>query len=237
MRKMFACADWHWDHANILFYTKRFAFMSQREIKETKEAAGSGRKRVKYSRDTVERMNTAIIDDCNSKAGPEDVIWNLGDVLFGPNDPDAFYGRLMELRSRINCKNLNLVLGNHDKKLDVRSPRKYRSLSEDQIHNVFNEVHSKVMIQTFQGQYILCDHTMHCIWEGNHKGIWHLYGHSHTNAEGIREEWLPNAKMLDVGIDNAARLGLGYTMFDVSNGSWLKGFMDNKKGQAIDCVR
>lgn len=49
------------------------------------------------------------------------------------------------------------------------------------------------------------------IWNKNHKGSIHLYGHSHANAEHTI-----NGKSMDVGIDNAFKIFGEYRPFGFS---------------------
>ena len=53
-------------------------------------------------------------------------------------------------------------------------------------------------------------HYAHRVWKASHKGVIHLYGHSHGNLE--KES---HGKSMDVGIDNAKRLLGEYRPFSV----------------------
>lgn len=54
---------------------------------------------------TVEEMNEALVDNWNSVVGKKDVIYHLGDVLFG-RDAFKYLGRLNGIKK--------LIMGNHD---------------------------------------------------------------------------------------------------------------------------
>ncbi|MCA9282233.1 MAG: metallophosphoesterase, partial [Phycisphaerales bacterium] len=65
---------------------------------------------IKHSRRpfaSVEEMDAAIIDDINSLVAPHDWLYHLGDFSFRGGNPAAY-------RARIRCRNMVLVLGNHD---------------------------------------------------------------------------------------------------------------------------
>lgn len=230
---LYLSSDWHLDHARIMTYCRRIEFMSRQERElflETEaryfEARDAGdpnaydmMKGLRYSRETVNRMNDAIIDECNAKAGPGDTIAFLGDIIFGD------YSRLRELRSRIRCRDLRMIWGNHDKRL--------RELWERD-NSVFSGVFSQccdVTTLRFNNQKIWVSHFAHAVWDQSHRGVWHCYGHSHSNFEHWREEHMPNAKMVDVGIDNRAKMGHGYTLWSFDD---LREWMNARDGESVD---
>ena len=234
-------SDWHLDHTRILTYCGRTEFMtpveqeryleakdkvvkveklvntgerSWQDLKVVKEAM----RKLLYCRETVDRMDTFIIDDVNSKAQQGDEIWHHGDV--------GFFGsveRFLKLRNRIVCRNIHLIWGNHDK--DIRHWAK-----NGLINGAFKSYHDIAVIR-WQGQKIVGCHTAFLAWEGSGRGVWHTYGHSHANLESWREEHLPRAKMVDVGVDYRAKLGKGYTMWSYME---LQKYMESKEGQAVD---
>jgi calcineurin-like phosphoesterase family protein len=53
-------------------------------------------------------MNATLVDNINNKVGENDILIHLGDWSFGGFD------KIVEFRERIKCKNIHLVLGNHD---------------------------------------------------------------------------------------------------------------------------
>jgi calcineurin-like phosphoesterase family protein len=61
---------------------------------------------------TVQEHNEALVERHNSVVSPNDIVWFLGDVIFGA-DPDY------EILRKFNGKK-NLVLGNHDTPKKVR---------------------------------------------------------------------------------------------------------------------
>lgn len=82
MSTTFLTSDHHFCHANILKFEA-----------EARPFA------------TVEDMNEQLIANWNAVVGHSDIVWHLGDVLFGNKN---FY-----LLDRLNGRK-NLVLGNHD---------------------------------------------------------------------------------------------------------------------------
>jgi len=234
MTKYGITSDWHLYHNNILTFCQRLDVMTEEERVRAIELGPNNRaEKIKYSDGTIRRMVDAVVDGVNSVLGPDDVLWNLGDVMFGPNNIDHFYALLMEFRQRIKCRTINLVWGNHDQKLQWWRNKggKQKALTKEQFYTVFNEAHWKFPIKV-NGQKIILDHTANAVWIYNHKGAWHCYGHSHGNFEETREKLFPGAKMIDSGIDNAHRMGYGYTPFIVEGN--LKKFMDAQEGLVLD---
>jgi len=81
MRNIFVISDTHFGHANIIKYCDRpFA--------------------------TLFEMDEKIIENWNSVVKTEDIVYHLGDVYFGKNNPSNFANRLNGRK--------RLVLGNHD---------------------------------------------------------------------------------------------------------------------------
>jgi calcineurin-like phosphoesterase family protein len=210
-------------------------------------------RKFRYSRETVERMNSAIIDNTNAVVGQHDQLWILGDIHFGKVE------RLRELMSRIVCRDIHWIWGNHDKKYrrtmqsnenfyrqfieDVLSGnkppdeaqriwKKQKQLERNQriLRTIFRSFDVKTVIN-WQDQKIMVSHTAHAVWEGSHRGAWHCYGHSHGNFEQFREDHFPEGKMVDVGIDYRAKRNYGYTPWSFEE---LQDFMNERSGQAVD---
>jgi len=227
--------DWHLYHNNILTYCQRLDAMTEEERVKAIELGPVNRtEKFYYSQSTIRRMADLIVEGVNSVLGPDDILWNVGDVMFGPTNIEHFYNLLLEFRHRIKCRTINLIWGNHDQKLQWwrnEEGRKPKALTKEQVYSIFNEVHWKFPIKV-NGQKIILDHTAHAVWMFNHRGAWHCYGHSHGNFEVFRDKVFPGAKMLDAGIDNAHRMGYGYTPFLVDGN--LKKYMDAQGGLVVD---
>lgn len=136
----------------------------------------------------VSEMNETLIDNINSLVGQDDILYFLGDFCFKDHTLTPKW------RDRVICKNLYWCKGNHDHK---------QNLYKDKFTWV-----GDVLNITVEKQPIFLSHYKHAIWEGSHKGYWHLYGHSHASAES----WVIG-KSMDVGIDNAYKLFGEYRPF------------------------
>ena len=133
----------------------------------------------------VEAMDTAIIERINARVGPDDWLYHLGDFSFRGGDPAAY-------RARVRCRNMVLILGNHD-------PCFADGTARPEFASLFKAVHNllKVTVQ-IDGRsqiVVLCHYAMR-VWDRSHHGTWHLYGHSHGSLPDN-----PHALSWDVGVD------------------------------------
>jgi len=145
----------------------------------------------RMSREAVDMMNDTIIDGINANVGTDDTLWHLGDFCFAPKQR---YGEFAKrYRDRINCKHVNIVWGNHDRR------REMGGLFEREYDLVTVDVTGQ------RARIVVCHYAL-AVWDGSHRGNWNLYGHSHVNAEKWMDEHMPSRKSMDVGVDNAYRL-------------------------------
>jgi calcineurin-like phosphoesterase family protein len=151
MPQLFVTADTHFGHAAILRFTKR-PFKS------------------------VQAMDEGLISRWNSKVGPDDTVWHLGDFCYRAEVPPDVY------RSRLNGR-IHLVRGNHDEGLEEAT-------------HLFESVVDVAEIR-FAGTSVSLFHYPMREWPGAWSGAWHLFGHVHGRLD--RE---PLGFSLDVGVDS-----------------------------------
>lgn len=129
---------------------------------------------------SAEEMDEALIRAWNARVQPQDTVWHLGDFTMN-GGPD----KVRSYRDRLNGK-IHLVWGNHDR----RSP---------EVAALFESTHDLVQMScSADGRdhtLVLCHYAMR-VWPRSHRGIWHLYGHSHGSLTDD-----PNALSLDIGTD------------------------------------
>jgi calcineurin-like phosphoesterase family protein len=134
--------------------------------------------------ETLEEMNLAIVNNINSVVDQNDFLIHLGDWSFGG------FERIEEFRSMINCKNIALVLGNHDH--HIQSNRK-------EVKNFFTLVANyeelKFSNSSHNGLVILCHYPI-ASWRDMRKGSLMLHGHCHLKGEKRFGE----GKRMDVGL-------------------------------------
>jgi len=119
-------------------------------------------------------MDAAIIDAINATVRPDDVLWILGDFAYRGRSPRHY-------RDRIACRDVRLLLGNHDR----------RSQCEGAGFTTVGDVAEITIGQ----QRIWMSHYPHLSWPASHRGSWHLYGHVHGKLADI------GGRLMDVGVD------------------------------------
>jgi len=131
--------------------------------------------------DSLERMNSTIIDNINSRVGQDDILIHLGDFSFGGHQ------HIPEFRQRIICQNIMFVLGNHDEHIQ-KNTGNYQALFSSVQHYLELDVN---------GYKFVLSHFPIASWNNMSKGSMHLHGHVHFD----KTMKLGPGKMLDVGID------------------------------------
>lgn len=154
MSKWFFTSDLHLDHANIIRYCNR--------------PFGS-----------VEEMNEGIIGAINDSVGHKDNLLILGDFCLVK--ASNALERYSHFRSQIRCKNVTLVLGNHDR--------------EEELSRVFGPC-PQIKTLKVDGNYIVCSHYPMRSWDRAAHGSWMLYGHVHNAYRNEDEAGLSTWKDL-----------------------------------------
>jgi len=138
---------------------------------------------VEQTRDfaTIEKMNTAIVNNINEVVGQDDILIHLGDWSFGG------YEQIREFWDRLVCKNIHLILGNHDHHIDR---------NRDGSQGLFQSVSHYNTLETGDYKFKLMHYPISS-WDGLNKGVMHLHGHCHlpTNKR------FGMGKRMDVGMD------------------------------------
>jgi calcineurin-like phosphoesterase family protein len=149
--------------------------------------------------DTIEEHDNVLVDNINKYVKENDVLYHLGDWSFGGID------NIKEFRERINCKNIHLILGNHDHHIERNT---------DNLQSLFSSVKHYNEIKHGGATFILSHYAMR-VWNKSHKGSIMLYGHSHGTLDAkphlyspiLNPTWIgdnyfiKNFKTMDVGID------------------------------------
>jgi len=133
----------------------------------------------------VDEMNARLLDGINDCVAPGDTLYHLGDFAFRGGDPALYCGR-------IRCRNVVLVLGNHD-------PQSLDGVPDPAFAALFRSVHSLFRLKVRSGgqdQLIVLCHYAFRVWDQVHRGSWHLYGHSHGTLPND-----PNSRSWDAGVD------------------------------------
>ena len=130
---------------------------------------------------TIEKMNTSIVNNINSVVGQDDILIHLGDWSFGG------FEQIREFWDRLICKNIHLILGNHDHHIDR---------NRDGSQGLFQSVSHYNTVEIGDYKFQLCHYPISS-WDGLNKGVMHLHGHVHLSPNrrfGV-------GKRMDVGMD------------------------------------
>lgn len=136
--------------------------------------------------DDVHLMNKTIFDNINKVVKHDDILYILGDFCFRSKKP-------IDYRLRISCREVHLILGNHDKRKDFFIDDTTTDM------NGFSSI-QEVKELIYCNKRIYLSHYPHRSWPASHKGSYHLYGHVHSKLDS--EDRTSKRKTLDVGVDN-----------------------------------
>jgi calcineurin-like phosphoesterase family protein len=179
-QKLWFTSDTHYGHTNIC-----------RGVSNWKDF--NGNVPIKQTRDfkTLYHMNDAIVESINNVVGENDILFHLGDWSFGG------FENIAEFRNRIVCKNIHLILGNHDHHIEN---------NRDDIQDLFSSVNQylRLQVSVYPGTVL---HTgkvdlvlMHypiASWHNMNDNVIHLHGHVHLPPN----KKLAQGKAMDVGVD------------------------------------
>ena len=125
-------------------------------------------------------MTEQMIQNINDNVKWNDTLYHLGDWSF------AGFDNIKKFRDQINCRNIHLILGNHDHHIDR---------NKNDIRSIFSSVNQFISITKICGQKMSLCHFPLEIWDKHHHGTWMLHGHCHGSLP------ISERKVLDVGID------------------------------------
>lgn len=130
---------------------------------------------------TIEKMNSTIVNNINNVVMQDDILIFLGDWSFGG------FESIREFWNRIICKNIHFVLGNHDHHIEN---------NRENIQSLFLSVSYYTTLELGDYTFRLMHYPISS-WDKLNKGVMHLHGHCHlpTNKR------LGLGKRMDVGMD------------------------------------
>ena len=133
----------------------------------------------------IETMNDLMVDNINRNVEENDYLIHLGDWSFGGIE------KVTEFRERINCKNIVLMLGNHDH--HIQKEKHLQKLFTHVTH--YEEL--KVTKKHDSHKFILCHYPI-ISWNNQRNGAYMLHGHQHLKGDSRfcdRQE-----KRMDIGL-------------------------------------
>lgn len=173
---LYFTSDTHYNHSNLCSATTQWDNAKDK----TREFS------------SLDRMNTTIVNNINEVVGQDDILFHLGDWSFGG------FERIEEFRNRILCKNIHLILGNHDHHIQK---------NRDGIQSIFQSVHQYIPSLSVRRQSIpqpdkvdkysfVLFHFPIASWDSMSQGVIHIHGHTH-----LPPHQRVNGRAIDVGMD------------------------------------
>jgi calcineurin-like phosphoesterase family protein len=172
-QKIWFTSDTHYDHKNICRATTQWKDSDNltRDFK------------------SLDQMNDELVFWINNRVGQDDILFHLGDWSFNG------FENIRKFRERIVCKNVHLILGNHDHHIER---------NKDNIQSIFSSVNEYLSLDVkWQGkgkfehaQFVLFHYPI-ASWNGMNDGVIHLHGHVHL-PKHLR---VADGKAMDVGVD------------------------------------
>lgn len=139
---------------------------------------------------SLEEMNEKILEQIN-RVKQNDILYIIGDVAFGSNY------KMWDVLNKFKSTTVHLIYGNHDKKIK-KDPNKLEVFAS----------HQPVLDANLNGSKFFMSHYSHRVWEDSHKGVIHLWGHSHGT--------LPDYGLsMDVGFDTCGYGHKKYTLYTI----------------------
>jgi calcineurin-like phosphoesterase family protein len=167
---VYVTSDTHFSHKNICRGVTNWRLPNgEVPVEQTRDFA------------TIEKMNTAIVNNINQVVGQDDILIHLGDWSFGG------FEQTREFWDRLVCKNIHLIIVNHDHHIDR---------NRDGSQGLFQSVSHYNTLEIGDYKFQLMHYPISS-WDGLNKGVMHLHGHCHlpTNKRfGV-------GKRMDVGMD------------------------------------
>lgn len=113
-QKLFFTSDTHYHHTNICYGVSKWA--NERSCRMF---------------NSLEEMDSKIVENINNTVGENDVLIHLGDWSFGGKE------QIWEFRKQIKCNNIHLILGNHDHHIagDKVIPNAHWTIGENPVLN------------------------------------------------------------------------------------------------------
>lgn len=156
-----------------------------------------------YDKRTLEH-DQIVKENWNRVVTNSDNVYILGDIGKIGNNKDT--ERLIEIVSTLKGRK-TLVIGNHDNLRDIRLKQLFVEVCDyKEIVDNYNGMNNKLVLS----------HYPILMWNGQHKGVVHLYGHVHMS-----DEW------------DVYKCSLAY-LNDYFNGKTLKGYKDCPEAKAYN---
>lgn len=132
--------------------------------------------------ESADEMNEELIRRWNEKVPPDGIVYHLGDFALCRDD------EFNHIAGRLNGT-IYLIAGNHDSAA-LNNRRSFKWI-KDYYELKVNDPGCKNGVQ----RIVLFHYAMR-VWRGHNRGVWHLYGHSHSNLPDLED-----SLSFDIGVD------------------------------------
>lgn len=177
-QKLWFTSDTHYNHSNICAATTNWAISPEDyRVRDFK---------------TLDQMNDTLVNNINHLIREDDILIHLGDWSFGG------FESIAEFRNRIVCKNVHIVLGNHDHHI---------LNNKNNIQTLFTSVHQYLFLSVSLPQVsrnqktdkynFVCMHYPIASWQDMNHGAIHLHGHTHLSPK----HRVHTGRAMDVGVE------------------------------------
>lgn len=170
---IFLTSDTHFGHENIIKYVNR-PFQ------------------------TVEEMDETLISNINKTVGEDDELYILGDFCM-----NGGYSKRSAYRNQINCRNVHLILGNHDTRLIANFRLSPFKSEQDYCELEYKDI-----------KFCL-SHYPFLSWNGRERKSIMCHGHIHSNVRNNEINQWQRLRRFDVGVDanNYTPVSLDYILY------------------------
>ena len=172
-RKVWVTSDTHYSHTNIC-----------RGITNWRLPNGDVPEKQTRPFETLDKMNASIVNNINEVVGQDDVLIHFGDWSFGG------FENIEEFHNRLICKNIHLVLGNHDHHIQN---------NKHDVRKLFTHVAHYEEMNITKGsdklKAVLCHYPI-ISWNNMREGSFMIHGHQH-----LKGDWrFGDGRRMDVGM-------------------------------------
>jgi len=136
----------------------------------------------------LETMNEHIVENINNCVGENDWLIHLGDFSFGGIE------NIEVLRSQIKCKNIVLIIGNHDHHIE-NNKENVRKHFRHVAHYEELDVTVENRLGANKHKFVLCHYPI-VSWNNMPRGAFMLHGHQHLKGDSRFGE----GRRMDVGM-------------------------------------
>ncbi len=131
---------------------------------------------------TLDEMNDMMVNNINNVVMVDDILIHLGDWSFGG------FESIKEFYDRLTCKNIILILGNHDHHIKK---------NKGNIRELFLSVDNANEDYKIDKYILHLSHYPILSWKNMREGNIHLHGHTHF----MSERRFGKGRSMDIGID------------------------------------